>query len=196
MNGRKSAEVRVDTLNSLRERLHAAILLRSAKDPAEFATNLTFLKEMDNIFNDYLRLVDTQAGDPVYPTQRADCSGSLVMFKPSLIPAGGFASVKEVREKLFTPALKELFKKEMAKDPRINDLNIERDSKAIQIIGEDGRPQEVMANILTYQITYSDNTLLVFHTLTDKAILTMVENTYNAKMAMLSMAMNHKIHRV
>lgn len=196
MNVRKSAEVKIDTLNSLRERLHAAILLRSLKDPAEFATNLTFLKEMNNIFNDYMQLADAQASDQVYPAQRSNSSGSLVMFKPSSIPAGGFANVKEVREKLFTPALRELFKKELAKDPRIIDLNIERDTKAITIMGDDGKQQQVMTSILNCQITYSDKTVLGFHTLTDKTTLTIVENTYNAKMAMLSMAMNHKNHRI
>lgn len=188
MDGRQNKPVSIDALNSLRQRLHAAILMRSVKDAGEFATNLTFLKELDNIYNDYYRLADQQSNEQ---NSSVNCVGSFVMFKKNYIKTGGVVGISEAREKLFTTALKEVFKKELAKDPRIIDLNIDRDIQVKTIIDQDGKENQAVNNIVNCQISYSDNTVLAFHTLTDQATLAIVENAFTAKMFMLSHAMSN-----
>lgn len=194
MDARQFKSVSIDELNSLRQRLHAAILIRSLKDAGEFATNLTFLKEVDNIYNDYYRLVDQQSNEQ---NSTPNSTGSFVIFKRKpFSPASAKVGVKEVREKLFTPVLKDVFEKELAKDPRIIDLNIDRDIQVKSVIDQNGVEQQVVSNIVNCRITYCDNTVLAFHTLTDQTTLAIVENTFSAKMLMLSQAMSKNNFRL
>lgn len=174
-------------LAELRHRLLTAVIIRSSKDPSEFATNLWFLKEQEALVTDWMQLFSVHMETQLNAMERASEHVNLfTLFKLKRIAKKEAAIVNDIQTGLFTPELREAYAREFIKEPRITALNVHKNHNEQTNRDRFGRVMNQVTDRLDCTITFSDHTVLTFHSLTDPDVLADVERQFNDKMKELS----------